>query len=132
MNENIISNLNYFSEITQRTLSAFHFSGTDSTLEDEVEELKRFVSKNRFKKLIKIDILDDNRYCRHFSDGSKDIVDEEDINTKVAYEKNELFEVIDRALSKDISPIMSIKLSRNIQLVENKKIENPSEKIFFL
>lgn len=129
--DNILENLNYFSEVTQRTLSAFHISGTDDNLISEIDDIKRFVSKSKLKKLIKIEKISNNKFKRYFSDNSFDIVDEENIMSPSYYQTRD-YEIIEKALSQTVTPISSIKLNNNIILVKDKKIEKPSEIIFFM
>lgn len=129
--DNILENLNYFSEVTQRTLSAFHISGTDDTLISEIDDIKRFITKSKIKKLVKVEKLSSNNFKRYFSDDSYDIVNEENIMTPAYYQTKD-YEIIEKALSQTITPVSSIKLDNNIMLIKNKKIEKPSEIIFFM
>ena len=84
--DNILENLNYFSELTLRTLSAFHISGTDDNLISEIDDIKRFITKSKVKKLIKVENLSNNKFKRYFSDNSIDIVDEENIISPAYYQ----------------------------------------------
>lgn len=129
--DSILENLNYFSEVTQRTLSAFHISGTEDDLTSEIDDIKRFITKSKVKKLIKVENLSNNKFKRYFSDNSTDIVNEENIMSPAYYQTKD-YEIIEKALSQTITPVSSIKLNNNIMLTRNKKIEKPSEIIFFM
>lgn len=130
MNKDILENLNYFSEITQRTLSAFHTFDNTGDLQNEVESLKRFVSNIKVKKLVKAKKLDNDKYQRFFIDGSTDIV--EDILEPAFYTNDFDFSLIEYALAQSLNPINSIKLQNDIENVRDKKIEKASEIIFFM
>lgn len=132
MNEDILNNLNYFSEVTQRTLSAFHTFGSDASLIDEINSIKRFITNAKVKKLVKVKRIENEKFIRYFSDNSSDIVDLEDLSKPAYYENKYDFSVIEKALSQDINPISSLKLSNSIEHIKNKKIEKPSEIIFFM
>lgn len=132
MNDNILKNLEYFSEVTQRTLSAFHVSGTDDSLVEEMESIRRFITNARTKKLVSIE-REGNKFKRYFTDGSSDLVDFENISEPTYYEDDKFdFSIIENAMKQTISPISTLKVGNNIELVKDKKIERASEIIFFM
>jgi hypothetical protein len=126
--EVIKANLNYFSTLTQKTLSAFHVSGSNSTIDDEIDSIKNINKK--YKKLIDVEIDDDGNYKRYFADGTSDIVPEDMVLKKHAMESN-IDPVVFNALKQQMSPISTIKSSKIIE-VEDKEISRPTEIIFFM
>lgn len=131
MNQNILNSLDYFSVLTQRTLSAFHLSGTNDSLSDDMDEIKRFITKSKVRKLITV-IQEGDKYKRFFEDGYVDYVDLENIITPSYFEIKEEHKMIENALMAEVTPIVSLKLDNDIICVDNKSIEKPSEKIFFM
>lgn len=119
-------NLDFFSTITQSTLSAFHISGVDNDLYENIESLKRCANNIKIKTLITIEKTDQNNFKRIFSDGSEDIVTEENILEPSLYENS----LINDKLNIIPDPITSIKLNKIIK-INNKKISTPIEKMFF-
>jgi len=131
--DNIQKNLDYFKSLTQRTLSAFHVSGTEDSLIDEIAVLKRILNNVKYKTLVTIEFIEnENKYKKIFSDNSFEICEEEELLTPSLYEIDEEFNLIIEALNRDITPILSLRLGNNIIEVENKPITEISEKIFFL
>ncbi|AOA65365.1 GQ67_03002T0 (plasmid) [Komagataella phaffii] len=130
MNQDILDNLEYFSEVTQKTLSAFHVSGTDVTLVEEMEEIKRFVTNAKTKKVLTIQ-YEGKKFKRIFTDGSFDIVEESRI-MEPAYYTSKGYTLIEKALSQKMSPVACIKGNNKIEKIPFKEIEKPSEKIFFM
>lgn len=88
-NQYLLKSMDYFSTITQHTLSAFHKAVIDPTMNEEMEDLKKSLRKKIQLKLIDArplsQELGDNSSClyeRLFDDGSKDIVRKEEIFDK--------------------------------------------------
>lgn len=123
----ILDNLNFFSKITQDTLSAFHFTGIDSEIYKNIEELKRAVisKKTRVLKTMTYN-PETNTYKRIFTDDYEDEVSERDINSLSFLPMNE---TLLEKLNKNPSPISSIRLN-NISTSEPKPISNILEQLF--
>lgn len=56
MNEEILNNLNFFSNLTQKTLSAFHLTASDEGIED-AKLLEDLLLKSRKRKLVKVEMI---------------------------------------------------------------------------
>lgn len=133
MNNEVIENLNYFSELTQRTLSAFHLAATEDNLDEDMSYISMLVNNSIKKKIVNFEINDDGTFTRIFSDGTKDIVSLSDINKQSTINFNDDYIKIRSILDKQITPITSIKLDKNISITSDfKTIDKPSERIFFL
>lgn len=136
LKSNVLSindNIDYFSDLTQRTLSAFHLSGTESTLDSEIAAIKRFITNSKYKRIYSIEESEDSKYVtRFFTDGSSDVVKCTDVLTPAHYTIDALHEPIAEFLEMELTPIIDLKLSSNINTSDFKKIERYSEKIFFI
>lgn len=130
--DNIQKNLDYFKTLTQRTLSAFHLSGTEESYIDEIAILKRIIHNVKYKTLVTIEPLENNKIKKIFSDSSFEICTEDDILNPSLYVFDDEFNIIIDALNRNITPILSLRLGNEIILVDNKEIKEISEKIFFL
>lgn len=127
MREDLLDNLEFFSNITQETLSAFHISGVDSDLYENVQELKRAITKSTTRKLKNIvHDKENNKYIRYFTDGFVDKVDDTDVNTPSHYENSEIF----KRLVHKPNPITSIKLGK-IETIRNRNVHSTIERLFF-
>ena len=122
----ILDNLNYFSNITQDTLSAFHFSGIDSELYETIEELKRALL-NKKERTLKTVIYENKKYKRIFTDGHFDIVDENKLFEPSLYKQN--VELLSK-LNKKPTPLTSIKLGEIKCTSSPVKISNIVEELF--
>lgn len=127
----IVDNLEFFSELTQKSLSAFHLTASDESYEDS-KYLKNLISKNRKRVLVKIEIKGSNSYKRYFSDGFSDIVNYENIKSPSHVPLSEEAERINNILLIDYAPILTLKLGREIKENDWKDIESPIEKLFFI
>lgn len=126
------NNLEYFSKLTQRTLSAFHVVDKEDNIFDEIEGLKRIINKTIIKKLVKVEELENKLFIKTYSDGSQETVEEKDIETPCFYDYNELdYSIIKEALLTQASPITNMKLNKFNENAR-KAIERPSEIIFFM
>lgn len=131
-NSEILECMDLFSGLTQRTLSAFHLSDTENTLEDEMNMIK-MIKKAKTRRLITAEKNDDGTYTRFFEDNHTDIVEIDDIKKESYVELPEEIKKIENWLRKDITPIQSLRLGSKIILTDGfKEIETPSEKIFFM
>nr|WOL75528.1 accessory subunit of RNA polymerase [Saccharomycopsis selenospora] len=127
MKQDLVDNLNYFSNITQQTLSAFHISGLDNDLYKDIEELKRSVNNSNQKTLKTVKFNSKtNKYIRYFEDDSTDEVEEDEVLDPVYYKESE----ISKKLSHKPSPIMSIKLSK-LHVTKDNEINTCLEQMFF-
>nr|CAJ57281.1 putative RNA-polymerase subunit [Millerozyma acaciae] len=133
MNHEVIENLNYFSELTQRTLSAFHLAATEDTLDEDMTYISILINNSIKKKIVNFEFNNDGTFTRIFSDGTRDNVTLSNINNQSTITFNDDYIKIRNILDKQITPITSIKLDKNIKITDDfKSIEKPSEKIFFL
>lgn len=132
MNNEILDNLNYFSELTQRTLSAFHLTGTEDSLNEDILKIINLLKKSRKRKIISVDKTNNNRFVRHFEDGFSDIVDLEHISDECFIELDEEYIRIDEILNKTLTPINSLRLGNEIIQTDFISIYKPSEIIFFI
>jgi hypothetical protein len=126
--------LSYFSGITQRTLSAFHKAGIDASLLDEIDNVKsQIVSPKPLILKDAILIENSNRYIRYFEGGYSDIVNFEDVFQDVYKSSDSDILELTNLVSGEISPIskMGISMKLNTINVDRKKIEKPTECIFF-
>jgi hypothetical protein len=127
--------LEFFSELTQTTLSAFHKGGTTTELNDDIADLKRFITHAKYKQIARIDPVPTsvNQVTLVFTDGSTKVVDQSEnmISHKHEYEHNPQFDIIKTALEQEMSPITALKLSKEIKLVDHAPIKRASERIFF-
>jgi hypothetical protein len=126
--------LSYFSGITQRTLSAFHKAGIDASLLDEIDNVKsQIVSPKPL--VLKDAILDEynNKYIRHFEGGYSDIVNLEDVFKDVYKSSDSDVLELTNLLTGEISPISKMGISMKLNTINTprKKIEKPTESIFF-
>lgn len=122
----ILENLDYFSSLTQETLSAFHFSGIDSSLYEDIEDLKKTLLKTKHRVLITASWNSETKkYKRVFQDGFVDEVDESDLRTPSVFSDTPL----SIKLSEKPSPIYSIKMGELIY-VNQKDITSVLEKLF--
>lgn len=127
----IKDNLDYFSDLTQRTLSAFHISGTDITLIDEITQIKKYLNNYNTRILVTIEKIDNNTFKRIFMDSHEDIVTLNELESPSYYEDNTI-KIINNALSTELSPIVNLRYGKKIKLVEKKPIESISEYLFFI
>lgn len=129
----IKQNLDFFSELTQRTLSDFHVTNTSESLTNEIDEVKRFLTKAKFKKLWKVEESKENidNIILFFKDGTQYEIDADDSLIK-EYDKNDEYKLIDECLSKKRNPITNLRFTNKIENVDFKDIETPGEKIFFM
>lgn len=127
--EDIQNNLDYFSELTQRTLSAFHISGTDVSLINEIQQVKRYVANYKSRILITVE-EHEGKYKRFFHDGFEDIVDKAHIK-KPSYYEDEGIRIIEEGLNRKLGPITAIKYG-DIDTSPRKPIELISERLFFI
>lgn len=132
MNNEILDNLNYFSELTQRTLSAFHLTGTEDSLNEDILKINNLLKKSRKRKIISVDKTNNNKFVRHFEDGFSDIVDLEHISDECFIELDEEYIRIDEILNKTLTPINSLRLGNEIIQTDFISISKPSEIIFFI
>lgn len=128
---NIQDVMNFFSELTQKTLSAFHLSNNDDTIYDEVESIKRLLTNVVKKKIVTVTLNDDNTYTRYFIDGTSDNVDFNDVMKVKQWENTSDYQKIKDLLDKPKSNIVNLKLSKDIPLVDWKETETPTEKLMF-
>lgn len=132
MNNEILDNLNYFSELTQRTLSAFHLTGTEDSLNEDIVKINNLLKKSRKRKLISVDKTNNNKFVRYFEDGFSDIVELEHISDECFIELDEEYIRIDEILNKTFTPINSLRLGNEIIQTDFISISKPSEIIFFI
>ena len=127
----ILTNLEFFSSLTQRTLSAFHLSGTDETLELDINSLKKYLTTTKHKVIKTVNKIENDKYLRIFTDDSTDIVKFKDLN-KPCLTTMPLIPIIDKALDLTYNPISHIKYGSSIIETHNKKIESSVEYLFFI
>lgn len=132
MNKDILDNLDFFSNLTQKTLSAFHLSGTENDIYNEVKSLEDLLRNSRKRKLIKVEVLGSDSFKRYFSDDFTDIVSFNNLNSPSYTELSEEFAHIDILLNKKYSPILSLRLGKEIVTTDFIEISSPIEKIFFI
>lgn len=132
MNNEILDNLNYFSELTQRTLSAFHLTGTEDSLNEDILKINNLLKKSRKRKIISVDKTNNNKFVRHFEDGFSDVVDLEHISDECFIDLDEEYIRIDKILNKTLTPINSLRLGNEIIQTDFISISKPSEIIFFI
>jgi hypothetical protein len=141
----IKENLDFFSELTQRTLSAFHTQGPsiendedlentklgETSLDEEIATLKRFITNSNVKKIRKIDRVGQD-YIILFTDGSKHTCKyTSELYSNFEYDKTDKFDVVEKAFSSKISSVTSIRLGNDIKVAKDQSISRPSERIFF-
>nr|CAC08227.1 putative RNA-polymerase subunit [Schwanniomyces etchellsii] len=131
MNEEILNNLNFFSNLTQKTLSAFHLTASDEGIED-AKLLEDLLLKSRKRKLVKVEIISSNLYKRYFSDDFTDIVEFDNLTLPSYITKSTETLKIDKILNKPYSPILTLRLGNDIKTIDFKPIETPIEKLFFI
>nr|WOF72287.1 accessory subunit of RNA polymerase [Saccharomycopsis crataegensis] len=119
-------NLDFFSDITQSTLSAFHISGVDNDLYENIENLRRCANNIKTKTLVTIERTDQNIFKRFFTDGTEDEVEEDYVLEPALYEES----LINNKLNITPDPITSIKSNKIIK-INDKKISTPIEHMFF-
>lgn len=127
----IIENFEYFSGLTQKTLSAFHISGINNDLSYEIENVKKYLNENKYKIIKNVSKTEDNKYIRYFTDGSSDIVEFEFLEKPVKVNISNI-DIIDKALSKELNPISSLKYNKTITETYHKEIVTATEKLFFI
>lgn len=126
--------MDYFSTLTQMTLSAFHKAGIDSTLDQEISSIKDAVNKNKELKLVDAILMEDKDYVKRiFIDGSEDIC----LKTELYSVKEACVNILEndvlKCLLTEASPVSRMYWSRYCKRmkVERKKIDTLSEKLFF-
>jgi hypothetical protein len=125
--------LSYFSGITQRTLSAFHKAGIDASLLDEIDNIKsQIVSAKPL--ILKDVVLNKDKYIRYFEGGYSDVVNFEHVFQNVYKSTESDISELSNLMAGEISPIskMGISMKLNTINVNRRKIEKPTECIFFL
>lgn len=125
-------NMRYFSEITQKTLSAFHKAGIDASLLDEITHLKLSLRSKIELKLIDVKPVDD-KYKRIFSNGHTDIVNFLNIMDPVFIDNNSN-DFIKSIIKNEVSPITKMGMSTKIAIIntDRKPINRLSEQLFFM
>ena len=129
MSKEILDGFNFFSDITQRTLSAFHLSATeDGTVEDINEMRKILVNKRKLVTCVKEGVL----YRRIFSDGYEDVVEFKNIKDECEIEISTEFNKIKERINGDNKSEISKLKEGEINECEFKEIDKLGEKIFFM
>jgi N-acetylneuraminic acid mutarotase len=125
--------LSYFSGITQRTLSAFHKAGIDASLLDEIDNIKSQIVLSKPLVLKDAVLIEHNKYIRYFEGGYSDVVDFENVFRDVYKSSESEVSELTQFLDGEISPIskMGVSMKLNTINVDRKKIEKPTECIFF-
>lgn len=125
--------LSYFSGITQRTLSAFHKAGIDASLLDEIDNVKSQIVLPKPLVLKDAVLTEHNKYIRYFEGGYSDVVNFEDVFKDVYKSSESEVSELSQFLDGQISPIsmMGVSMKLNTINIDRKKIEKPTECIFF-
>lgn len=125
--------LSYFSGITQRTLSAFHKAGIDASLLDEIDNIKSQIVFSKPLILKDAVLTEHNKYIRHFEGGYSDVVDYEDVFRDVYRSSESDVSELAQFLDGEITPVskMGISMKLNTINTDRRKIEKPTECIFF-
>lgn len=132
MNEEVLDSLDFFSNLTQRTLSAFHLTVADDDLYEEIKLLENILINSRKRKLVNAKVSGQGYVDRFFSDGYQDNVLLSDIMKPSYINLTPELSKIDSLLNRDFVPILSLRLGRNIIVSDFKEIKSPIEKIFFI
>lgn len=132
MNQDILDSLDFFSNLTQKTLSAFHLTGLKNDLYEEIKLLEELLNKSKKRKLVKVKIKGPDIYTRYFSDGFIDEVPFEDLQKESFKNLSTDLLKIESILNRDFSPILSLRLGNEIIECEFKPIDKPIEKLFFI
>ena len=129
----LTKSLSYFSGITQRTLSAFHRAGIDASLLDEIENIKSQIVLPKPLVLKDAVLTEHNKYIRYFEGGYSDVVNFEDVFRDVYKSSDSDISELADFLDGEISPIskMGVSMKLNTINIDRKKIEKPTEAIFF-
>jgi hypothetical protein len=123
----------YFSEITQRTLSAFHRAGIDASLLDEIDIIKSQIVSPKPLILKNAVLVEDKKYIRYFEGGYSDVVNFEDIFRDVYKSSDSEISELANLLNGEISAVSKMGVSKKLATINinRKKIEKPTECIFF-
>lgn len=130
---NLSKSLSFFSGITQRTLSAFHKAGIDASLLDEIDNVKSQIVLPKPLVLKDAILTEHNKYIRYFEGGYSDVVNFEDVFKDVYKSSESEVSELSQFLDGQISPIskMGVSMKLNTINIDRKKVEKPTECIFF-
>lgn len=128
--------MDYFSEVTQSTLSAFHKAGIDTVINEEIDLLKQSFRTSRALVLKDAIPLQDNLIKRIFVDDSSDVVAPENLYTPKMVAVNlesKANIILSTALGGELSPISKLSQAKHRHTLEcdRRPINRISEQLFF-